>query len=76
MATPKLQTTKAQRAAEIPAENILPMLPDGRTVIIGKGEFHLVTVDKCSCRDLRMQKADAPKEPCKHMIRLGAKELS
>ena len=71
MATPKLKTTKEQRAAEIPAENILPSLPDGRNVIIGKRDIYLTSLDRCSCGDFRMQKANAEKLPCKHMIRLG-----
>jgi predicted nucleic acid-binding Zn finger protein len=71
MATPKLQTTKEQRAAEIPAESILPSLPDGRNVVIGKRDIYLTSSERCSCGDFRMQKSDVPKVACKHMIRLG-----
>lgn len=67
MATPKLQTTITQRAAEIPTEHILPMVPDGRFVVIGKRDIYLTNLERCSCGAFRMQKADAEKVACKHM---------
>jgi predicted nucleic acid-binding Zn finger protein len=67
MATPKLQTTVTQRAAEIATESILPMLSDGRFVVIGKRDIYLTNTERCSCGAFRMQKADAEKIPCKHM---------
>lgn len=63
MATPKLQLSRKQRAAEIPTENILPLLPDGRAVIIGKTGIHLTDASRCSCGDNRYGKME-----CTHMI--------
>jgi hypothetical protein len=63
MATPKLAIDHRARAAEIPTENILPLLPDGRSVVIGKRDFYLVSAERCSCGDNRYAK-----RTCKHMI--------
>ena len=61
MATPKLQTTVTARAAEI--ATILPMLADGRFVVIGaKNSINLTNADQCSCGENRYKKA-----VCKHM---------
>lgn len=65
MATPKLQTSREQRAVEIPVENILPALPDGRNVIIGRRDIYLTSLTQCSCGDNRFKK-----NVCKHMLRL------
>jgi hypothetical protein len=62
MATPKLQTTRKARAAEIPTEFILPMLPDGRFVVIGSRDFYFANTERCSCGDNRYKKVT-----CKHM---------
>jgi hypothetical protein len=62
MATPKLQTSYQQRAAEI--ATILPMLADGRFVVIGaKNSINLTNAERCSCGDHRYAK-----KTCKHMI--------
>lgn len=65
MATARLQTSREQRAAEIPTGNILPALPDGRNVIIGKHGFHLTSTERCDCGDRRFKKVE-----CFHMLRL------
>lgn len=60
MATPKLQTTREERAEQT---QVLPALPDGRYVTISKGTFHLTTIDSCTCGDFRFKKQN-----CKHLL--------
>lgn len=62
MATARLETSYKQRAAEI--VSILPMLADGRFVVIGaKNSINLTDAERCSCGDNRYMK-----KTCKHMI--------
>lgn len=62
MATARLETSYKQRAAEI--VSILPMLVDGRFVVIGaKNSINLTDAERCSCGDHRYMK-----KTCKHMI--------
>ena len=65
MATPKLQTTRSERASEIQDSNVLPELPDGRFVIIGKRDFYFTNFLGCSCGDNRYKG-----NTCKHMLKL------
>ncbi len=65
MATKKLTESREVRAALIPAANILPALPDGRMVIIGKSGIHVANRDYCSCGDSRYAK-----QTCRHSLRI------
>lgn len=63
MATAKLTLSYKARAASIPTENILPMLPCGRFVVIGSRDVYLTNAERCSCGDNRYAK-----KVCKHML--------
>lgn len=64
MATPKLTTTRTERAKSISADSI-KFLGDGTAEMKGSKGIYIVSIDDCTCPDRKIKK-----NVCKHMERM------